>query len=1072
MHREISHTGAAFAPASPLPLYLFTGLLAFLVGLDVAPWVASWFGATVPWPDKILGFPQPYALLAALLGGARILYGALQSLIEGRLGADLAIAIACIAAIYMRENLVAAEVVVIGMIGECLEAFTFARTQRAVRKIVEVFPIRCWRLEDGQEVRVFTNQLAAGDKVVVKPGAKIPVDGVVLEGRSAIDTSPLTGESMPHDKGPGDEVLAGSINQFGALTIEARKVAEQTVAGKVIELTERALKDKTSGERIADRLARLFLPTVLGLAFVTFLFAFAYYASFANPKLATRAAIFAAMYPTLSVLVVACPCALILATPAAVLAALGRLAGTGVLIKGGSALERLAGVTSLALDKTGTLTEGKLEIRDVMPLAGVDANELLRWAAIAEQPSEHPLAKAVVDAARSRGLDLEPVERFQALPGVGIISRIGTTAIHVGTRRMFGDQGIAWSNEADRLLERLDASGQTALWVARDGKLLGALGAQDRLRTEAAGVVEAFRAMGIQPIVLLTGDRRSAADAVASEIGGLEVHAELLPHEKVERIDRLRTSGKVAMVGDGINDAPALARADVGLAISGIDLAAEAGDIVLMGDPLRPLPLLFGLARKTVAIIRQNILWYAFGVNAVGIVVTAWLWPIFAPASWSTQSPLAAVIYHQLGSLAVLLNSMRLLWFERSATGGIMKRLDGRFSRLDLWLEHTFDPHEWSHWIYERRRRLAAFAFLLVVGIYAATGLTIVQPDEHAVVRRFGRPVETLGPGWYWRWPAPIEDATRVSTRVRTVEVGFREAPEKLGQPGSWTWTSAHRKENRRQEESMLVTGDGNLVDCQLVVRFRVVDPRVYLFEVGNADEVLRASTETVLRGLVAGRPFHDLLTVERGTFQDDLLGRLQATIAGHGSKGLGIVIDGVSLIDLHPPSEVVDAYYEVAKAMEERDRKVNEAQARATEKLKKADAESRRNVTAARAAFTERVLEAEAETARFVELSRARRGLPSGVSDMLDDIELTLRGVPAEEIERRRRAAVALSDFRYFWDVVGKSLMGREMVLVDSDRVRGQRNLFLVDPEILRPTLQMFMPNDPRARQGLSEER
>jgi Cu+-exporting ATPase len=1064
MHREISHSDANFAAESPLPLYAFTGLLAVLLGLDLYPKLATLLGWAAPWASDALG--SRFALIAAVVGGARILYGSLQSLLDGKLGADLALAVACLAAILMNEPLVAAEVVFIGMVGECLEAFTFARTQSAIRRIVEVFPIRCWLLKDGQEVRVFTNELKVGDRVVVKPGGKIPVDGVVTDGRSAVDVSPLTGESVPLDKGPGDEVLAGSLNQFGALTIDATKVAEQTVAGKVVELTARALKDKTSGERIADRMARFFLPMVLGVALITFLGFFVFHSRLRTPPLTLRPALIAAMYPTLAVLVVACPCALILATPAAIMAALARLAGTGILIKSGRAIEQLAQVTALAIDKTGTLTEGKLAVRGFHTLAGTGADELLRLAASAEQPSEHPLGRAVVDEAKRRGIPLDGVAQFQAFPGAGIVTGLSQATIIVGTQRLLEERGVAWPAEASALAGAIDAAGETPLWVASNGQLLGAVGVHDHPRPEAAGVLADFRAMGIAPIVLLTGDRGAAARAVGGDLGFTDIAAELLPHQKAERIDALKQSGAaVAMIGDGINDAPALARANVGLAVSGVDLAAEAGDIVLLGDPLRPLPLLFRLSRQTVRDIRQNILWFAFGVNILGILLTSWLWPLFAPAGWVEQSPLAAVIYHQLGSLAVLLNSMRLLWFERSAANSAFARWNGSLRNVDLWLEHTFDLHEWSHGLGEHRKKVAFGLTTFLLLAYILSGLTIVRPDETAVVRRFGRPVATLDPGWHLRFPWPIEDALRVSERIRTIEVGFRENPDISA--ASWTWTSAHRKDNRRQEEATMITGDGNLVDIQAVLRYRVTNPSVYLFEVAGAEEVLRGSLESALRGLVAGKPFHELLTVEREAFQTEVLARLRRTCASYGSEhGMGIDLEGLSLIDLHPPAEVVAAYYAVAEAMEERDRRINKAQELATAQRKAALADSDRIIARANAAAAEKTLAAAGETLRFLDRSAARRGLSEQQEMLLtlDAIELLLRGVPSDaadkQIAGRRRqtiaAQIALSDFRTFWDTVGNALAGRSMILVDSDKVPGHRNLFLVDPDLLRPSIIM----------------
>ncbi|HEY1380795.1 MAG TPA: heavy metal translocating P-type ATPase, partial [Gemmataceae bacterium] len=521
MHRELSHADAVFGRPRALGLYLLTALLVALLALDLLPALTGW----PPTGRELFGVR--FATLAAVLGGARVLYGALDRLLEGKLGADLALAIAVVAALAIREPVVAAEVVVIGLIGECLEAYTFGRTQAAVRKLVEVFPRRCWLLRDGQEVRVFTHEVQAGDTVVVKPGGRVPVDGTVRDGRSAVDTSALTGESLPRDVGPDDAVLAGSVNQFGALTIAATKIGEQTVAGRVIELTARALRDKAPVARTADRLAGYFLPAVLAVAALTFIVAWVAFSG-AGPAAAARRA----AYPALSVLVVACPCALILATPAAVVAALGRLAGTGVLVKGGSALERLAGVRAVAFDKTGTLTEGRLELGDVLPLPGVDPDELLRAAATAEQGSEHPLARVILDAATVRQLQPEPRAEFTALPGAGVRAVAGGQTLLVGTRRLLEEQGVAVPAEAAALLDRLDAAGQTPLLVARSGAVLGAIGARDRVRPEAAAVVAELRASGVERIALLTGDRPAAARAVAEAVGINEVHAELLPDQK------------------------------------------------------------------------------------------------------------------------------------------------------------------------------------------------------------------------------------------------------------------------------------------------------------------------------------------------------------------------------------------------------------------------------------------------------------------------------------------------------------------------------------------------------------
>ncbi|MHB1423921.1 MAG: cation-translocating P-type ATPase family protein [Gemmataceae bacterium] len=1096
MHREISHADHAFQQQERLGLYLLTGLLGLILSADVWPIVAQWlaaWGLSLPsWSNELYGYR--IALLAAFIGGIRISYGSLNSLFEGRLGADLAVAIACVAAIALGEHLVAAEIVFIGLLGECLESITFERTQRAIRRIMEICPRRCWRLRDGLEERVLVGELRVGDRVVVKPGGRVPADGIVLEGRSAVDVSALTGESLPLDKGTGDEVLAGSLNQFGALTIEARRVAEHTVVGRVIEMTARALKDKAPLERAADRLARYFLPAVLALSALTFLVCLIGYSSgWMRPPETNLGFWRLAALPALSVLVVACPCALILATPAAIIAALGRLAGTGILIKGGSALERLASVTAFAFDKTGTLTEGRLELSEIVPLEDVSVEELLRTAATAEQHSEHLLARLIVQEAARRQLNLEPIAEFRSYPGIGITAQLANSqTLLVGNKRLLEEQGLSLSPTAQAALERLDAAGNTVLFVARQDRVLGALGARDRLRPEAASVLAELRALGISDMALLTGDRAAAAQSVAEALALTDVHAEMLPPRKAEFLAAWQQAGRrVAMVGDGINDAPALARADVGLAIggTGADIAAEAGDVVFMSDPLRHLPLLLRLSRETVRIIQQNIVIFAFGVNAVGILVTAWLWPLLAPPSWYSYAPVAAVVYHQLGSLAVLLNAMRLLWFERSASLPFFQSLSAGLRRANDWLEQRLDLDEALHRMSHQWKPVLAILTLLLVGGWALSGFNAIAADQIGVVRRFGRPLPAdLDPGLHWCWPWPIDTVTRVQPRrIHTLEIGFRSRAGRAGTSAA-SWSSTHVSEGIRRmpEEAVMITGDGNLIELQGTILYTIADPRAFLFDAAEPDAILRSAAESVLRETVAGRTFAELLTSDRGRFQDKALQCLRQRCG----DGLGIRLEGLDLHDLHPPQDVVAAYHDVTRAMEKRDLLINQGEEKVLRDERRQQAEGLKQEREAEAEAQRKILFAQAAQAAFERRYRLRHRL-----ELAEEWRLFAaawnemsKGRPAAEVgkeylRRRDEALVqqqALMDFRAYWEALSAALAGREKIIIDADKVPGRRNLWLIPlPPFGFPVPGMMpatrpQPPDPRgepsARDGEGE--
>jgi Cu+-exporting ATPase len=1098
MHREFDPADAPFERRSNLGLYALTALVIALLGLDlwapIADWLLTSFGLDLPTVGsrEIAGYR--YALVAAVIGGARVLYSSLDRAAEGTIGADFAVALACIAAILIGEPLVAAEVVVIGLVGECLEAFTFDRTRNVLNQLVELFPTRTWVLRDGVEVRALVADLQVGDRVVVKPGGKVPVDGTVIEGRSTVDTAALTGESLPREVGPGDAVLAGSVNHNGSLTVETIKVAKQTVAGQVIELTAKALRDKAPLERYADRLARRFLPVVLGLALATFAFnvAIQFLGRTPDRPLTIGMAARTALYPTLAVLVVACPCALVLATPAAVIAAIGRLAGTGVLLKGGAALERLAGVTAIAFDKTGTLTEGRMEVGDIVPMASVASDELLRLAAGAERRSEHPLAKAVGAAAVANGLTVPECTDFLADPGLGVKATIEGRTIRVGSRRHLAEHGVAFPADADAIVARLDASGQTPLHVARDGEWIGLIGVRDALRPEAIGVLAELAENGYS-LTLLTGDRPAAASHVARDLPFAAVHAELLPAQKVERLP-----ANAAFVGDGINDAPALAQATVGLAVgTGTEIAAEAGDIVLLGEPLRPLPLLLRLSRETVRIIRQNIVWFGFGVNIVGVVIAGLLWPLFATSpDLYEKAPLAGAIYHQLGSLLVLLNSMRLLAFERTATNPTVRNVRDSYRSFDRWL-NTLHADDLLHWVARHRVRLLGAAFGLAVAGWFATGWTRIESDEIGVVQRFGASRGVASPGLQVRWPWPIETVTKLKPNaVRTVEIGFRRlGTEQLVQlalarkeqqrlrrsnlPGlserDQTWSSGHDGDVARiTDESLMVTGDGNLVEILATIRYSIADPEKFVFGVRDPQALIGSQAEAAFRELVAGEGFLDLLTTRRARLEASALARLEHRLGELDPDRFGIRLDGLTLHDLHPPQEVVASYHAVAEAIQKRDRTINEALADAVRLKRRSEEESQRLVRQAEAEAARRRADATADRDGFRAWHLARTTLTAD-----EERELTTqlatrvkagedRAAVVADLDRKRTQLLAvrraLSEFRLGLAAISGTLAGRDKVFVDSAELPGKRHLFLVDPESFKvpPTLLRPPEKDP----------
>jgi Cu+-exporting ATPase len=570
-------------------------------------------------------------------------------------------------------------------LGKYLEARAKGQASDAIRKLAGLRATVAHVIRDSQELDIPVQRVRVGDVLVVRPGEKIPTDGVVLSGQSAVDESMLTGESVPVEKAAGDAVIGATINQTGSLRMRATKVGGDTLLAGIIRLVEQAQGSKAPIQRLADTIAGIFVPVVLVIAALTFIGWTIAGAAGWHPALGMHAAVqspwIVALVAAIAVLVVACPCALGLATPTAIMVGTGQGAESGILIKGGASLERLEQVTAVVLDKTGTITEGKPALTDVVVTASPrgrtarrqpldarmvhsvnTASTLLRLAASAESASEHPLARAVVAGAAARGIVLSAVTDFSAIPGGGVRARVEGHDILIGTRKLLGAQGVAL-DERETRVTALEDAGKTALLVAVDGDFAGILGVADTLKPHSAEAIAQLQAQKVQ-VWMITGDNRRTAARVAAEVGIApeRVLAEVLPGDKAAQVQRLREAGEVvAFAGDGINDAPALASADVSLAMgSGSDIAMEAADITLVNGNLHGIVTAVRLSHATMRIIRQNLFW-AFGYNTILIPLA-----VASPAVpfLREQAPIFAAAAMALSSVTVVSNSLRLRRFS------------------------------------------------------------------------------------------------------------------------------------------------------------------------------------------------------------------------------------------------------------------------------------------------------------------------------------------------------------------------------------------------------------------------
>ncbi len=640
--------------------------LALSIPIFVISMPLGWYGITLPYQNEIL------LLLATpvqFVVGSRFYKGAFKSLMRKTADMDTLIAIGTSAAYFYSLFAVlfpgmfggevyfdtSAMIMTFIMIGKWLEAVTKGKTSEAIKQLMGLRAKTATVVRNGKEMEIPIDDVAVGDILIVKPGQKIPVDGVVVSGLSSVDESMITGESIPMEKKKGDTIIGATINRNGTLKFRATKVGKDTTLNQIIQLVEDAQGSKAPIQKLADRVSGIFVPTVISIAVIAFFFWYV----IAGESFTFALTIF------ISVLIIACPCALGLATPTAIIVGTGKGAEHGILIKGADALENAHKITTVVLDKTGTLTKGKPEVTDVFALnpKRVSEKDVIMYAAVAEKPSEHPLADAVLNEAKRKRITVDDAKHFEAMPGHGIKARYDGKVILFGNRKLMEANKVDISSIEDRM-ERLEKEGKTVMILALNRRAVGMVAAADTLKKFSKHAVDGLKTMG-KEVVMMTGDNMRTAESIARQAGIENVLADVLPDQKEKEIKKMQEAGKVvAMVGDGINDAPALARADVGIAIgAGTDIALETGQIVLIKSDLRDVVSAIRLSEYTMRKIRQNLFW-AFFYNSIGIPIAA---GILYPFTGFLLNPMVAAAAMAFSSVSVVSNSLLMRRYNPSS---------------------------------------------------------------------------------------------------------------------------------------------------------------------------------------------------------------------------------------------------------------------------------------------------------------------------------------------------------------------------------------------------------------------
>lgn len=577
-------------------------------------------------------------LASALVGGLPLFFFAAKGLLLHRdLTAGVMVSTAMIAAIIVGEYSAAAIVVLMMAAGEWLENLTVARANNALRDLAQLVPPTVTVRRDGHEVEVPLSQVVIGDVVPVRSGERIGVDGVIVQGNGTVNQAAITGESLPVERKEGDPVLAGTLNEVGALDVRVTGVGDETTLGQIVKLVREAQSSPAPAQRLANRYAQYLVPLAFSIAIAVYLLT-------------------ADIMRSITVLVVICPCSLVLATPTAIVAAIGNAAKRGILVKSGASMERIGRVDVVALDKTGTLTHGLPSLNAIVPLNDMDPQWLLQLGASAERRSEHPLGQALVRAARERRLRLSETMSFEALPGLGIAATVDGHKVIAGSRALMAQRSIVWPAEADARTRDLEEQGCTVIPIAVDGQVEGLLGLVDQPREQAQPTIAELKRLGVAEVIMITGDNPRVAAAIAQRLGVDRYFADVLPQDKLRIIRELQQAGRVvAFVGDGVNDAPALAAADVGIAmgVAGTDVANETAAICLLADEIERVPQVIALSRRAITTIRGNVV-FSMSVNLLSVLL----------GSLGIIGPVFGALMHEFSAVPVIANSARLIGYR------------------------------------------------------------------------------------------------------------------------------------------------------------------------------------------------------------------------------------------------------------------------------------------------------------------------------------------------------------------------------------------------------------------------